>query len=257
MQARLVQSRFSNAIALGQSYSLVAAKDFSGVSVPGALNGGNTVVLGTADAVTLEPITYNSVPSGFSTPSTMVLYVIGNSGFEIANAATTGYPALPATAMESGDYYYFSTYAQGSPGEVIVDTISTSSGPISFTFPPAWTYAGPAAAKWPSFDIAYTGFSGTTGVCDEAGMGWGTSSIQYNVALTATGNYLNGSTTEAIPDLSGLPGFVAAPASGTVVSWGAELSQGSTTCLPQYPYNQNPSNSTMKMVTSGGGYYVP
>lgn len=238
--------------------SLVAAKDFSGVTVPGALNGGNQVVLGSADHTTLEPITYNnSVPPGFSAPTTMVLYTMGNSGLVIANAATSEYTALPAAAMESGDYYYFSTFAQGSSGQVIVETISTSSGPISFTFPPAWTYAGPAAAKWPSFNIAYTGFSGTTGVCDEVGMVWiASSTVVYKVNLTATENYLNGSTTEAIPDLSGLPGFAGAPASGTLVSWGAYLSQGTTTgtatCLVP-----NPLNLTTKTVTSGGFYYAP
>jgi hypothetical protein len=178
---------------------------------------------------------------------------MGNNGFVIANAATSEYTALPAAAMESGDFYYLSTFAQGS-GQVIVETISTSSGPISFTFPPAWTYAGPAAAKWPSFDIAYTGFSGTTGICDEVGVTWiASSTVVYQVNLTATGNYLNGSTTVAVPDLSGLPGFAAAPASGTSVIWGAYLSsQGSTTCL-----NPNPQNLTTKTVTSGGAYTAP
>jgi hypothetical protein len=233
--------------------SLVAAKDFDGVTVPGVLNGGNTVVFGTADETTSEPITYNSVPSGFNAPTTTVAYYMGNSGIWDANVATTAYPALPATAMESGDYYYFSAGASGPSGEVIVDTTSTSGGPMSFTFPPAWTYAGPAAAKWPSFNINYTGFSGTTGVCDDVSMNWITNSTVWNVvSLTATGNYLNGSTTLAIPDLSGLPGFVAAPASGTSAAWEASVSQGTSTCIPPHPLN-----STTKMVTTGGVYTAP
>ena len=56
----------------GLVYSLVAAKNFTGVSVPGALNGGNAVVFGAADQATLEPITYNDVPSGFAAPKTLV-----------------------------------------------------------------------------------------------------------------------------------------------------------------------------------------
>lgn len=237
----------------GLVYSLVAAKNFSGVQVPGALNGGNTVVLSSADAVTLEPITYNGVPSGFSTPITLVEYSINNGGFLISNGVTSAYPAVPAAARESGDYYYFSSYAQSSSGEVVVDTASTSGGPLSVTFPPAWTYAGPAAAKWLSFDIVYTGFSGTTGVCDDVSMNWMTSSTAYNVvSLTATGNYLNGSTTVAIPDLSGLPGFVAAPASGITASWGASILQETSSCLLPYP-----SNSTAKIVSSGGVYTAP
>jgi len=183
---------------------------------------------------------------------------MGNGGFLISNAVSDAYPALPAAAMESGDYYYFSAYATGpsgpvSSGEVVVDTTSTSGGPLSVTFPPAWTYAGPTAAKWLSFDIAYTGFSGTTGVCDGASMNWVTnSSVWYVVSLTATGNYLNGSTTVAIPDLSGLPGFIASPASGTVASWGASVSQGAATCIPP-----RPSYSTTKTVTTSGTYTVP
>jgi hypothetical protein len=156
--------------------------------------------------------------------------------------------------MESGDYYYFTAYAYSGSEEVLVDTRSTSGGPISFTFPPAWTYAGPAAAKWLSFDIAYTGFSGTTGVCDDVSMNWKTSSTAYNVvSLIATGNYLNGSTTMAIPDLSGLPGFVAAPASGTGAGWEALLLQGaSSPCLLPIPIN-----STTKTVYTSGTYTVP
>jgi len=237
----------------GLVYSLVAAKNFSDVPVPGALNGGNTVVLGSADAVTLEPITYNGVPSGFSTPITLVEYYVNNGAFLISNGITSAYPAVPAVATESGDYYYFSAYAYSGSEEVVVDTASTSGGPLSVTFPPAWTYAGPAAAKWLSFDITYTGFSGTTGVCDDVGMNWMTSSTAYNlVSLTATENYLNGSTTVAIPDLSGLPGFVAAPTSGTEVGWGTSILQETSSCLLPYP-----SNSTAKIVSTGGTYTAP
>jgi len=237
----------------GLVYSLIAAKNYSGVTVPGVLNGGNTVVLGSADAVTLEPITYNNVPSGFNAPITLVEYYFNSGGFLISNGVTSAYPAVPAAAMESGDSYYFSAYAYGPSGDVYVDTNSTSNGPISFTFPPAWTYAGPTAAKWLSFDNNYTGFSGTTGVCDDVNMNWVTSpTVDHSVSFTVTGNYLNGSTTVAIPDLSGLSGFVAAPASGTEVGWGASVSQGTTTCLPPHPLN-----STMKMVSTGGVYTVP
>jgi len=237
--------------------SMVAAKNFTGVSVPGALNGGNTVVFGAADQATLQPITYNSVPSGFGAPTTLVDYSTGSGGFLVANAVTSAYPAVPAAAMESGDYYYFHSYAPGpSVGEVIVNTTSTSSGPLSVTFPPAWTYAGPAAAKWLSFDTAYTGFSGTTGVCDEVDMQWSISptnhAVRYEVSQIATGNYLNGSTTVAITDLSGLPGFLAAPVSGSIVSWWADLSQGASSCLLPTPLN-----STTKVVSNFGFNYAP
>jgi len=239
---------------VGGTTGLLAAKNFSSQTVPGALNGGNTVVLGAADQTTLEPITYNSVPAGYSAPEVDAGYnTAGGAGFLITSGSIAEYQALPAGAMESGDYYSFSAFSQSGSGEVVVDSTATSGGPLSVTFPSAWTYAGPAAAKWPSFDIEYTGFSGTTGVCDGLNVNWYASSTVWDVVtLTATGNYLNGSTTVAIPDLSGLPGFVAAPASGTGVGWGASVSQGTSTCIPPTPLN-----STTKMVISGGRYTVP
>jgi len=237
-----------------ESFSMVAAKNLSSQAVPGTLNGGNTVVLGAADQAPLEPITYNSVPAGFSAPTTLVDYEFGgNGGFPIANAVTTAYPAVPAAAMENGDYYSFTAYAMGASGEVLVETTSTSGGPIYFTFPPAWTYAGPVAAKWLSFEMAYTGFSGTANVCDEVSMDWSTSSSAQNiVSVLATENYLNGSTTVSIPDLSGLAGFAAAPPSGTAVVWGATVLQGNSSCL-QPP----PLNATVKVVTDTGFYTSP
>jgi hypothetical protein len=54
----------------------VAARNFNGVAVPGALNDGNTVVLGAADEVTQEAITYSGVPSGFNIPATTVTYLM-------------------------------------------------------------------------------------------------------------------------------------------------------------------------------------
>src|SRR5215469_1942401 len=59
---------------VGLDFSLVAARNFSGQPIPGALNGGNSVVLGQADQVSLQPITYSNLPSGYSSPSTMVLF---------------------------------------------------------------------------------------------------------------------------------------------------------------------------------------
>src|SRR5215469_4779056 len=44
----------------------VAVRNFDNQTVPGSLNGGNTVVLGPADATTLETITFNGVPSGYT-----------------------------------------------------------------------------------------------------------------------------------------------------------------------------------------------
>jgi hypothetical protein len=251
-----------------ETISMVAAKNFTGVSVPGVLNGGNPVEFGTSDAATSEPITYNNVPSGFSssgfsTPTTFAFYYMGDGAFAIAYNATTAYPAMPAGAMESGDYYSFQSSIQGANAgatngyaSVNVETTSTTSGPVAFTFPPAWSYAGPAAAKWPSFNFAYTGFSGAAAadVCDEVFTTWYPSSTATNyVEVDASGNYLAGSTTVAIPDLSSVTGFVAAPASNTKVSWGADVLQLEHPCFQP----SSVFNSTWKWVETGGTYTAP
>jgi len=225
-----------------QSYSLLAAKKFSNQAVPGQLNGGNTVVLGAADETTLEPITYNNVPAGYSAPATSALFQMdGNNTLGITSPANSAYPALPAGAVESGDHYLLYSTARSTlePTEAVyAETNLTSAGPVSFTFPAAWSYAGPAAARWPSYDLSYTGFSGNkAGACNIVSMEWWAGSnvasvelISY-VQVNASANYLNGSTTVAVPDLSGLSGFVAPPASGTSVSWGAVIYHGDYYCL--------------------------
>jgi len=102
-----------NSVSQGAAFNLIAAKSFSSQAAPGALNGGNTVVLGSADETMTAPITYNSVPSGFPLPSTIVIYqTAGGGGFLIANAATNQYPVLPPGAIQNGDSYAFEATAR-------------------------------------------------------------------------------------------------------------------------------------------------
>lgn len=242
-------------IGIGQTISLVAAKNFSGQAVPGALNGGDTVTLGAADETTPEAITYNSVPAGYSAPTTQASYFeVGGDGFMIAIAATTVYPALPASATESGDYYYLlaSAYSTSSFGSVFAVTTQASAGPVSFTFPPTWSYAGPAAATWPSFDLSYKGFSGKTGGCNQMNLQWLNSSTLSDIYFVATANYLNGSTTVAVPDLAGIPGFLNSPATGTEVQWSAAIYQNNYECLLPVPLN-----GTVVAVSDSGSYTAP
>ncbi len=245
-----------------ESFNLLGAKNFSDVTVPGALNGGNTVTLGAADQVTAKPLTYSNLPTGFGSPTTLVDYMVGKvGGFMIADAATTTYPALPAGAMESGDYYYFDSYATGpDPGatngfaEVTVETTSTSDGPVSFSFPPAWTYAGPTAATWPSFDLAYSGFSSTTNVCGQASILWEPNSTDEEaIVVAASDNYLAGSKTVPIPDLTSLTGFIGAPPSNTEVLWAAQVLQLNYPCFQSY----SPSEATAKIAFTSGTYTAP
>lgn len=238
--------------------TLLAARNFNNQAVPGALNGGSTVVLGAADQVTTPGITYNNVPAGFTSPYTNVDFELeGTDDLAIARGAADQYPTLPASAVESGDYYLFSAVARNNNEFVLGGVTSTSGGPISFTFPAPWSYAGPAPAALPGFSFAYTGFTSKTGALDWATINWMTGSTTTTYTLNyfemaATANYLNGATSLAFPDLSGLSGFLVAPSSGTAVNWTATIGQYS-----YVPFETLPPNATWTAVQNVGTYTVP
>jgi hypothetical protein len=249
-------------LAYGQSQqsspsSLLAARNLPNQTVPGTLNAGTPVVLGPADETSPQAITYNNVPPGYASPSTVVGFILGNAGgFTVAGSATTQYPTLPAAAVQSGDYYKFlaSASSLSTRGEeVLVLTNSASGNPVSFTFPAPWSYAGPTPAALPSFNFAYTGFPDKTGVMESAAVGWTPATgISVFSEVNATANYQNGSTTLAFPDLSGLAGFLPAPTTGSAVAWTAEIlhaSAGATLVMP--------SNTTGSAVANSGSFTVP
>jgi len=242
---------------VGEGISLAAARNFGSQTVPGALNGGNTVVLGPADETTPEAITYSNVPPGFLPPYTTAnLEMSGNTSFAVDTAATAQYPALPASAMESGDYYVFNSYASNAGNivsGVIVTQTSVTALPLNVTFPAAWFYAGPPVAALPTFNFAYSGFSGATDVYNSVILSWMmNSSNEQAFEVTATANFLNGSTLLTVPDLSSLPGFPAPPASGTSVLWEAEISHSTSPLLQPMPMN-----GTVSSVSNAGWLTVP
>lgn len=237
-----------------QSFSLVAAKNFNSQAVPGALNGGNPVVLGAADQTTTAAITYNDVPPGFAAPSTIALYqMAGGGAFLISDAATNQYPVLPPGAVESGDSYAFDSLALNGLQGVSSLVYASAGGPVSFTFPAPWTYAGPTPAALPTLDFTYTGFAGKSGVSEAADINWSTGTNSQNIVSTvATASSQGTATALAIPDLSGITGFLAKPPSGTQVVWVGEISQNSWGALQTAP-----ANATASIVQNGGVYTVP
>lgn len=259
---RILVLAYANASGFdSQAAGPVAAKNFDNQTVPGSLNGGNTVVFGTSDETTAEPITYKNVPSGFGTPSTYAWFGMGetNQDFVYASDATTQYMQLPASATETGDVYFLDASVASTSSEAGVNTeIVSSGGPVTFSFPPPWSYSGPAAAALPSFTMSYSGFSGDANVTESAWIFWGTgsaglfSSSTDNIQLEATANYQNGSTTLAVPDLSGVSGFMTPPASGTEVEWDAYIQQQSWDFASSMP-----SNATWSTVSNIGVYTVP
>ena len=256
---------FALASTSGSFGKVVAARAFAGQAVPGSLNGGAAVVLGAADATTPQPITFQNVPTGYLPGETYVSLNMGPVNYALGGG-TTQYNALPATALESGDYYTLSAAAirplpsSGAPvfaplAEVGVTVNSTSGGPMTFNLPAPWIYAGPTPATWPTFDFSgYTGFAGQSGIYDTGNVYWTTAGGlgSYSVSITASANYLHGATSLTVPDLSGLQGFLSPPASGTQVTWIAQIFQNSGGFMqPAQP------NSTVPSVLNSGGYNEP
>jgi hypothetical protein len=229
-------------------------------TVPGALNGGATVVFGTGDEVVPQTITYNNVPTGYLLSSPLVIYQTagGASILLDLNGPPGQYLALPSAAYQSGDSYLFSAEAVSLAGNqslgggtsVGVETFSSSGGPQTLTFPAPWSYAGPTPAALPTFNFTYSGFSGPSNVSQAAIITWyqATSSINQ-ISMTATANYQSGSTSMTIPDLSNLTGFLTPQASGTIY-WTALLNQGNLV-------GANPPSGTTQSVSNYGTYALP
>lgn len=245
----------------GGVYTLtaVAAKSFTGQSVPGTLNGGDTVVLGSEDLVSQQSITYSNVASGYTAPDSVVDFMpTGNSAsLFLASNATSQYPVLPAGVTLGGGTYEFlsTTYASNSnpSGHLSVLQKVSSAKAITVDFPDPWSYAGPTAAVWPTMTFAYSGFSGKSGVSQTGEIDWLTGGqTQSTYTVISSYNYQGGSTQMAFPNLSGLSGFLAAPGSGTTVVWGAVVTQSDVGIL-----KSSTAGESARMVTTNGFYTVP
>jgi hypothetical protein len=233
----------------------LAVKILRSQTIPGALNGGNPIVFTTSDETTTQTITYDNVPSGFTTYSSSVDFFTSNGELplETAYSVTPSYLALPAAALETGDYYTFNATDAGgtSSGPVSVELATSSGGPQTLTFAAPWEYSGPTAANLPTFNFNYSGFSGMTSVVETAYIQWGQGTTAANgIAVSASQNYQNGATSITIPDLTGLTGFLAPAPSGTTVLWDANIAQGAA-------FQTTPPNGVVQTATEGGTYTEP
>lgn len=233
-------------------------------TIPGALNVGNPVIFGASDQTVKQTITFDNLPPGappfvvpyvtFYTSGGQSLLLEGGLGFP-----ETQYPAMPAGALQNGDYYTFLASSSGAAGgKVAAELVTSTGGPQAITFPSPWAYSGPSAAALPTFNFNYTGFSGMQSVVQTATIQWilgatlldpeGTS---FNgIAVSATENYQNGATSITIPNLAGLTGFLPLPPSGTSVDWIAEISQGAA-------FQTTPPNGVVQTVENDGQYAMP
>jgi hypothetical protein len=245
----------------GNTYpaNFLAVKVLRNQTVPGALNGGQPVVLQTSDQTVPQAVTFNSVPDDFTVDGLGIEYIGKDEVFFSYNTPQqpTQYLAMPADVFQTGDYYQFTAQALNSihSQSVWVETYANAGGPQSFTFPTPWSYSGPTPAALPTLDLSYSGFSGKPDIDRSATIGWtltnnGFVDISNSIVVDSSANFQNGSTSITVPDLSKLTGFVANPPSGTSVYWGASIGQGN-------PFATTPPSGSEPGVSVAGHYNVP
>jgi hypothetical protein len=234
-----------------------AVKILRNQTIPGSLNGGDPIVFQASDQTVSQPVTFKNIPDGFTTEALGVDYQAADGLYfdYISDNPPTQYQAMPSSIFQTGDFYAFDAVAKNATTSqtVYVSTFTSTGGPQSFTFPAPWSYSGPTPLPLPTFNFVYSGFTGSTG--QEASIEWSVSPTQGtyvfdSIDLNATANYQNGATSMTIPDLSGITGFLASPASGTGVSWTAAIGQGN-------PFAKTPPSGSESGVTTTGGYNVP
>jgi len=267
----------SSPMVTGTSDVFVVAYDSTGLyplavrvlraqTIPGALNGGNPVVLTANDETTKQTITFDNLPSGESPIEVpqVTFYTSGGQYLQLQTGTpalpATQYPAMPAGAVQNGDYYTFFSSATAGPagGAVGFESATSEGGPQTITYPSPWTYSGPSAAALPTFNFSYTGFSGPQPVVETATIQWILGATLANpigtsfnsIQVSATQNYQNGATTLTIPDLSGLAGFIPSPPSGAALDWDAGIAQGTG-------FQTTPPNGTVQTVVNAGSFTVP
>lgn len=247
-------------VAEDASNNVLAVRILRSQTVPGAINGGSSIVLSAADEVTLEPVTINNTPANFIPVVVFVQYRTGNgTPITMRLSAASTYPAVPAATVQGGDSYFTDTGTDDTATHdsvVAVNQVFNSAGPLTINLPAVWSNAvAPAAAAFPTFTLNYAGFPAGSNIVFEADIGWFTSATTTNfVLVTATSSFQNGSTALSIPNLTSIPGFLAPAPSGTTIGWGVTILNAQT------PFSFLPSveaNGTGPLVENRGTYVEP
>ena len=232
-------------VAYDQYYNPLATYILYSQTIPGPINGGNPVVLSPSDATSLVTVNYQNPPSGWTNPFLFASFVTQNNGVfvPLENYSLSGasYYAIPASQQKPGGLYWIETgvsYPEANSnfmGNVSVGL--TSQNPVpSVTLPAPLPTSDEVAtvATWPTFNIAYAGFSnlGLTASNWQATLSWQvpdpyiysqSPSTYYSLSVMATSAYLSGATTLPVQDLSSIPGFIAPPSTGNSVQWSVSV----------------------------------
>jgi hypothetical protein len=254
-------------IATDSNGKALGVKIARGQNIPGAVNGGSTVLFGTGDATTTQPVTINNVPAGFPVPDGVFAqyHTVNGTSFPLLlslgfNSPLPGtYPAVPAGATQSGDFYLYQSNTLNAPAgnQQVGTTLTTTSGggPLTMTLPAPWSYAGPTPAKFPTFTFDYSSFSAQPAVSQQVLLTWPVGTSRNLMQVMATANFQSGAKTLTVPDLSALNGFFPPAASGAQVSWIADIFGGT---MHQFIFSVNPpANGSFSFVENRGSYIQP
>ena len=248
------------AAAIDASTNVLAVKIFRGQAVPGVVNTGSQIFFGPSDAVTSQSLTVSNVPTGFVTPPAVAVEYLTANGTVILldNNSATSYPAVPTAAAISGDFYSYESNstdtATHNSAVGITQTTTTGGGPATITLPAPWSFAGPAAATFPTFTFSYTGFNGLAVVSQRGEIEWAPTATTLNtITVTATSSFQSGATTITIPNLTSLSGFIAPAPSGTTIHWVADVFGGTVQSFSAV----TASNSSLSFVQNQGTFIQP
>ena len=238
---------------LDSTGAIIAAKELTNQTVPGTLNGGNTVTFSTADQTTKATVAYQNTPAG-STPSTS-LYFNADSGAQyVLGQISTSYPVMPSSLMTGNAANEVVSTAVTSQGSIVnYFAFSNSGGPITINYPNPWTCPSTSPAVFPVFDLStYTGFTGNSGKLFSASMMWSPAlNINDAIYLVAYPDAIQASALTS-PDLSTLSSAFPVPASGDSVNWSDKIMQYSSGIV-----KSTPPNSSVSEVGCGGTFTAP
>jgi len=242
------------AVAYDSSNNLLAVKILPAQTVPLS---GASIVFAAADEVSTEPITITGIPAGFNTtPAVSASYVtVNGTSFSVSNSAGTQYAVVAASDAQSGDYYSYSANDADVPTNQSIYVLQTTStaAAVALALPAPMIYAAPTPAAFPSFNVAYSGFSGSASVADSAEIEWFNPSNTLNtLTVFATSAFQNGATTISIPDLTSVTGFLPTAASGSTVYWRASVVGGS-----YQSFLSTPSNASLASVITSNTFTEP
>jgi hypothetical protein len=249
------------AIAVDGSGNVLGVKMVRSQTVPGVINGGTGIILvPPGDSTTPQTLSVTNVPAGFVTPPAVAVeYFTGNgTSILLDNNSATSYPAVPTAATQAGDFYLYESnstdIATHNSAVGITKTTTTGGGTATIPLPAPWSFAGPTAAAFPTFN--YSGFSGLAAISDQAEIEWAPTATTLNtIQITATSSFLNGTNTLAIPDLTALSGFIATAPHGQNIFWVADINGGTAHVFTFFP--NPPANATISFVQNRGTFTEP